>query len=217
MSKKKATERPVPSTPEIELFFSKYKSLNEDQIGPDEMDIFCQDLGIDANDITLLVLAWHLKSKRLGYFSKEEFISGMIKLRVSDINTLRALLDNVKKNFDKMPADKFLDLYIFSFNYCLMRPSQKILDPLPASIMLKLVMQGRPHVDKFTQFLVETGKGINLDQWKMFLNFSETIEPDFSNYSTDDSWPFLIDEYVEFYQDKQTEPEPDLDNYKSPQ
>jgi hypothetical protein len=45
------------------------------------MEKFVTDLGVSADDVITLVIAWHFGAETLGEFSKEEFENGMKKLR----------------------------------------------------------------------------------------------------------------------------------------
>ena len=50
-------------------------------------------------------------------------------------------------------------------------------------------------------FLGETPsgvRGISQDMWNIFLNFTQAIGPDLSNYSEDEAWPSLFDTFVEW-------------------
>ncbi|RXM30346.1 DCN1-like protein 4 [Acipenser ruthenus] len=47
-------------------------------------------------------------------------------------------------------------------------------------------------------------KVINKDQWCNVLEFSRTINLDLSNYDEDGAWPVLLDEFVEWYKDRQS-------------
>jgi hypothetical protein len=44
-------------------------------------------------------------------------------------------------------------------------------------------------------------KCINLDQWKILIDFSYLIKDDLSNYDPNDSWPSLYDDFVEWLKD----------------
>uniref|UniRef100_H2L3B0 DCN1-like protein n=1 Tax=Oryzias latipes TaxID=8090 RepID=H2L3B0_ORYLA len=46
-------------------------------------------------------------------------------------------------------------------------------------------------------------KVINKDQWCNVLEFSRTINLDLSNYDEDGAWPVLLDEFVEWYKERQ--------------
>jgi len=51
---KKKQERAPPSNEEVEKFFNAYKSPNADEMGPDEITRFCDDMGIDSGDVDIL-------------------------------------------------------------------------------------------------------------------------------------------------------------------
>jgi hypothetical protein len=52
-----------------------------ESIHDDGMEKFVTDLGVAADDVVTLILAWHFNAETLGEFSKEEFENGMKKLR----------------------------------------------------------------------------------------------------------------------------------------
>ncbi|KAB1281912.1 DCN1-like protein 4 [Camelus dromedarius] len=98
---------------------------------------------------------------------------------------------------------------------------QRSLDINTAKCMLGLLL-GKiwPLFPVFHQFLEDPGeseinssyfslhqqskyKVINKDQWCNVLEFSRTINLDLSNYDEDGAWPVLLDEFVEWYKDKQ--------------
>ncbi|KAF8932737.1 hypothetical protein BGZ58_006844 [Dissophora ornata] len=67
--------------------------------------------------------------------------------------------------------------------------------------MIQTVMKGRPHEKRFVEFLEvkKPVKVINKDQWYNFLDFSDSIAEDMSNYDgASSAWPVLLDEYVEW-------------------
>ncbi|KAI0694154.1 DUF298-domain-containing protein [Cerioporus squamosus] len=41
-----------------------------------------------------------------------------------------------------------------------------------------------------------TYKGVTKDLWSMMLDFCTTMQPDLSNYSTDEAWPSMLDDFV---------------------
>ncbi|XP_066892165.1 DCN1-like protein 4 isoform X5 [Kogia breviceps] len=82
---------------------------------------------------------------------------------------------------------------------------QRSLDINTAKCMLGLLL-GKiwPLFPVFHQFLEQSKyKVINKDQWCNVLEFSRTINLDLSNYDEDGAWPVLLDEFVEWYKDKQ--------------
>jgi len=42
---------------------------------------FCRDLGVDPENVALLVLAWKMGAKQMGYFTLQEWILGLTELQ----------------------------------------------------------------------------------------------------------------------------------------
>lgn len=182
--------------------FLKYKEVSEEgieRIGPDGVEKLCKDLGISPLSLTALILAWQLGASEMGYFQKEEFISGMTKMKVYDLVALRSALSRSEK---EVLADQsaFNELYKFAFVFCCDQNNKKSIDIDTAAPMLELVLPHGPHTKKFAEFLKQTQsyKVINKDQWNCFLEFSRNVKADLSNYDNNEAWPLLIDEFVDF-------------------
>ena len=79
----------------IEGLFSSYKEPDEDKIGPEGIMQLCADMGIDASDVRLLILAWQLRASEQGYFSHAEWVEGLEGLRVDTTQALLERLDGV--------------------------------------------------------------------------------------------------------------------------
>ncbi|KAK3844185.1 MAG: potentiating neddylation domain-containing protein [Linnemannia gamsii] len=78
---------------------------------------------------------------------------------------------------------------------------QKCMPIDTACAMISTVMKGRPHEQRFVEYLgvKKPIKVINKDQWHNFLEFSDTVNEDLSNYDgVSSAWPVLLDEYVEW-------------------
>lgn len=58
-------------------------SANEDPevIGPDGIEAFCKALGVDPEDPVMLVLAYKMDAKQMGYFTKKEWLKGLQDLQ----------------------------------------------------------------------------------------------------------------------------------------
>jgi len=186
----------------LEEMFEKYKEAEGQQIGPEGIESLCKDLGVDPEDLVVLVLAWYLNAQTMGYFKKDEFIAGLQKLGVDSVSRLKNQLNNFKKDLED-PA-KFKEIYRYAFSFAKER-DQKILDLATADALLGLVMGNRfPHADHLRLYLKEqtSYKSVNLDQWMNILEFSRTIRADFTNYDENGAWPVLLDEYCEWAKDR---------------
>ncbi|XP_058882532.1 DCN1-like protein 4 isoform X4 [Acipenser ruthenus] len=91
-------------------------------------------------------------------------------------------------------------------NGCIAEKDQRSLDINTAKCMLGLLLgKTWPLFPVFNQFLEQSKyKVINKDQWCNVLEFSRTINLDLSNYDEDGAWPVLLDEFVEWYKDRQS-------------
>jgi len=189
------------SIKKLDELFDKYKE-NEAQIGPEGVEGLCRDIGVEPENVVVLVLAWHLNAQSMGYFKKEEFVSGLQALSVDSVDKLKAQLNVFKSELDD--PIKFKDIFRYAFGFA-KEKEQKILDLATSDAMLDLLMGGRfPHTERLRQFLKEqtSYKSINLDQWMNILEFSRTIKADLSNYDENGAWPVLLDEYCEWARDR---------------
>jgi len=188
------------SVKKVEELFDKYKEKesDEEQIGPEGIEQLCKDINVDPEDVLVLVLAWYLNAQRMGFFSKEEFTTGLQKLGADNISKLKNQTSNFKRDLDDQA--KFKDIHRFAFGFAKERDT-KIIDLATADALLALVLGNRyPHTEPLRQYLKEqtTYKSVNLDQWMNILEFSRSIKADLSNYDENSAWPVLLDEYCEW-------------------
>lgn len=100
--------------------------------------------------------------------------------------------------------ESFKDLYRFTFQFGLdADEGQRSLQRDIAIALWRLVFtQDTPAIlERWLDFLAENPsgvRGISRDTWNMFLNFTQAIGPDLSNYSEDEAWPSLFDTFVEW-------------------
>ncbi|KAH3745012.1 DCN1-like protein 4/5 [Pelomyxa schiedti] len=207
---------PAPTTPaptpkkkidgfdpeDLEAMFKQFETPpGEGKIGPDGIEQLCTELGVVPEDISVLVLAWHLNAQEMGFFSREEFIGGLEKLKIDNIVKFRAQMTVFRDELNDFT--KFREVYRFAFFFAKEKES-KILDIGAVDPMLKLLTEGRyPFTPTFREFLQDTGKkSMNLDQWTNFLDFSRSVKKDFAGYDETSAWPVLLDEYVEWAKEK---------------
>ncbi|KAB0343627.1 hypothetical protein FD754_020553 [Muntiacus muntjak] len=195
------TEEEAFSSKRCLEWFYEYAGT-DDVVGPEGMEKFCEDIGVEPENVVMLVLAWKLDAQNMGYFTLQEWLKGMTSLQCDTTEKLRNTLDYLRSLLNDSTNFKLIYRYAFDFAR---EKDQRSLDINTAKCMLGLLL-GKiwPLFPVFHQFLEQSKyKVINKDQWCNVLEFSRTINLDLSNYDEDGAWPVLLDEFVEWYKDKQ--------------
>ncbi|NXC19774.1 DCNL5 protein, partial [Corythaeola cristata] len=181
-------------------FFLVFEGPDE-VVGPEGMEKFCEDIGVEPENIIMLVLAWKLEAESMGFFTKEEWLKGM--------TSLHSFVDGKNSKLHYMlPLNAFGLLFIYIlliFLFSRRKAYQRSLDIDTAKSMLALLL-GRtwPLFSVFYQYLEQSKyRVMNKDQWYNVLEFSRTVHADLSNYDEDGAWPVLLDEFVEWQKVRQ--------------
>ncbi|KAL3618374.1 hypothetical protein CASFOL_038695 [Castilleja foliolosa] len=189
----------------IDQFFYSYASKSSGTIDPEGIEALCSDLKVDHTDVRVLILAWKMQAEKQGYFTQDEWRTGLKALRADTLTKLKKAFVDLEK--EVLKSSNFVDFYSYAFRYCLTEEKQKSVDIESICILLELVLgsQFRPQVDDLNHYLkVQIDyKVINLDQWMGFYRFCNEISyPDLSNYDQDLAWPLILDNFVDWLRSK---------------
>ncbi|XP_046511731.1 DCN1-like protein 4 [Equus quagga] len=177
------TEEEAFSSKRCLEWFYEYAGT-DDVVGPEGMEKFCEDIGVEPENVVMLVLAWKLDAQNMGYFTLQEWLKGMTSLQCDTTEKLRNTLDYLRSLLNDSTNFKLIYRYAFDFAR---EKDQRSLDINTAKCMLGLLL-GKiwPLFPVFHQFLEQSKyKVINKDQWCNVLEFSRTINLDLSNYDED--------------------------------
>ncbi|XP_041829342.1 DCN1-like protein 3 [Melanotaenia boesemani] len=186
----------------IEELFCYYKDEQEDAILEEGMERFCNDLCVDPAEFRVLVLAWKFQAATMCKFTRREFVEGCKAIQADSIEGICSRFPRML--IEAQGEENFKDLYRFTFQFGLdAEEGQRSLQREIAIALWRLVFtQDTPEIlDRWLDFLAENPssiRGISRDTWNMFLNFTQTIGPDLTNYSEDEAWPSLFDTFVEW-------------------
>lgn len=200
-------EKQTFSNKTCNVWFQEYLNAHEETIGPEGMEKFCEDIGVEPENIVMLALAWKLGAKQMGYFTRAEWSKGMADLQVDNIDKLKTKLGYLRSILDNQAT--FKNIYRYAFDFARDK-DQRSMDIDTAKAMLTLLLgKSWPLFTSFHQYLDQSKyKVINKDQWCNVLEFSRQVAPDLSNYDEDGAWPVMLDEFVEWY--KEHHPNPNL-------
>ena len=188
--------------------FDKHKDEKEAAITPEGMERLCEALTVDPADVRILVLAWKLGAKQMGYFSREEWLRGVPSFgSATSYETLNESLKQVHAQTLRNAA-ALRELHSFTHKFCREDERARNIDVGSALIMLDLLLGAMypEHVKSLSAFLEQhqpLGKrGVSHDEWMMVLQFFREVDVDCANYTDDGAWPVLLDDYVEWVQEK---------------
>ncbi|ELW47492.1 DCN1-like protein 2 [Tupaia chinensis] len=141
----------------LEQLYSRYRDpQDENKIGIDGIQQFCDDLSLDPASLSVLVIAWKFRAATQCEFSKQEFVDGMTELGCDSTDKLRALLPRLERELQD--TTRFKDFYQFTFTFA-KSPGQKALDLDMAVAYWKLVLSGRfKFLDLWSTFLLGSAR-----------------------------------------------------------
>ncbi|XP_030624978.1 DCN1-like protein 3 [Chanos chanos] len=186
----------------IEEMFLLYKDEHEDAILEEGMERFCSDLQVDPAEFKVLVLAWKFQAATMCRFTRREFVEGCKAIHADSIEGICDRFAGLLA--ESRSEDNFKDLYRFTFTFGLdADEGQRSLQRTIAIALWRLVftLDTPPVLERWLDFLSENPcgiRGISRDTWNMFLNFTQSVGADLSNYSEDEAWPSLFDAFVEW-------------------
>lgn len=191
----------------IDCLFDLYANQSLGLIDPEGIEALCSDVGVDHTDVRILMLAWKMKAEKQGYFSKDEWRTGLKALNADSLNKLKKALPALER--EVMQPPNFEDFYGYAFQYCLTEEKQRFVDIETICELLNLVLgsQFRAQVDLITKYLkLQTDyQMLSMDQWVNFYRFCRDISfPDLQNYDPCESWAVIVDNFVEWLGEKQS-------------
>ncbi|NP_001233035.1 uncharacterized protein LOC100163728 isoform X1 [Acyrthosiphon pisum] len=167
------------------------------ELGPEGMEKFCMDIGVDPEDLVMLVLAWKMSAKSMGYFSSAEWLKGLTELQCDSVKKLQSKLESLRLYFNDPLA--FKSIYRYAYDFARDK-DQRSMDIETAKLMLNLLLGKQWKLyTLFAKFIDQSKyRVINKDQWCNILEFSRSIATDLANYDIDGAWPVMLDEFVDW-------------------
>lgn len=182
----------------IHRLFQQYQEADEEGVmGVEGISQLCADLGVEPDDVVVLVLSWHLEAETMCTYSQKEFEDGMAKLGCDSLDKLKAKLPELRAELQD--SVKFRQIYQFAYTFS-REKGQKIVQLDVALAMWDLLLPPSrwKHIEAWKDFLQTHHKrAVSRDTWNQLLDFISSTSTDFSNYDDSSAWPYLLDEFVE--------------------
>jgi len=145
----------------------------------------------------IFVFLFNFQSKLT--ISRSEWVFGMFNLQCDSVEKLKNKIDEVTQESYSWNPEQMKNFFAVTFKVLRESEKSRSIDVHVASYALLVLMNGRsPFTETFSAFLVSEEnpiRSINLDQWKIFVDFSANIAANLSNYDPNDAWPSLYDMY----------------------
>ncbi|CAE6416991.1 unnamed protein product [Rhizoctonia solani] len=204
------------SIQKLGALFDKYKDKDPDSsnIGISGTIQWCEDLGVDPEDVSLLAVACELKSPTVGEWTRSGFVEGWKKLGCDTIDQMKTTITTLRKKLSDDPA-YFSRVYSFTFNFAKAEGARSIsIDNAIAfwTLLFGIGLSGpalprngwtEQHTEWWFEFLKEKGgKGVSKDTWAMLPEFIKVIDAKFENHDLEAAWPSTIDDFVDWAKEK---------------
>lgn len=165
-------------------WFKTYTTDDPDVLGPEGMERFCKDIGVDPEDVVMLVVAYKMGARQMGFFTYDEWLKGLTDMQTDSVPKLQSKLDYLKSLINDVNV--FKNIYRYAYDFARDKDQRSMdIDTAKAMLQLLLSKQWSLYMD-FSLFLQQSKyKVINKDQWCNILEFSRTINTDLSNYDVD--------------------------------
>ncbi|CAE6432191.1 unnamed protein product [Rhizoctonia solani] len=202
------------STQKLGALFDKYKDPDSSNIGINGTIQWCEDLGVDPEDVSLLAVACELKSPTVGEWTRNGFVDGWKRLGCDTIEQMKTTIATLRKKLSDDP-DYFSRVYTYTFNFAKAEGARSIsIENAIAfwNLLLSIGLSGSAlpksgwtdeHTEWWFEFLKERGgKGVSKDTWAMLPEFIKVIDDKFENHDLEAAWPSTIDDFVEWAKEK---------------
>ncbi|KIM41840.1 hypothetical protein M413DRAFT_27408 [Hebeloma cylindrosporum] len=219
----------APSTSKLAQLFEKYKDPDDEDITVNGTIKFCEDLEVDPEEVVLLALAFELKSKQMGRWTRQGWIDGWKSLGADSIQSMKAALTKLRSQLGS-DFEYFQKVYNHTFDFARSEGQRSLgIDFAQAfwSLLLPHGFSGgalnrislrdgdndhnmdgeegfkEEYIQWWFEFLNKKGhKGVSKDTWVMFLDFIRSIDAKFSTYDMEAAWPSTIDDFVDYAKER---------------
>lgn len=89
------------------------------RVGPDGMEKFCEDIGVEPENIVMLVLAYKMGATQMGFFSQQEWLKGLTDLECDSTAKMVVKLDYLRSILND--PNSFKSIYRYAYDFAKVR------------------------------------------------------------------------------------------------
>lgn len=91
------------------------QTKNCPQIGPEGMEKFCEDIGVEPENVVMLVLAYKMGARQMGFFTQSEWTKGLTDLQCDTAAKVQSKLDYLRNFLNDFNTFKGIYRYAYDF------------------------------------------------------------------------------------------------------
>lgn len=79
------------------------------------MEKFCEDIGVEPENVAMLVLAYKMGARQMGFFTQSEWLKGLTDLQCDTSGKVQCKLDYLRNLLNDSNAFKIIYRYAYDF------------------------------------------------------------------------------------------------------
>ena len=79
------------------------------------MEKFCEDIGVEPENVVMLVLAFKMNARQMGFFTMNEWLKGLSELHCDSINKVQHKLETLRNILNDPHTFKGIYRYAYDF------------------------------------------------------------------------------------------------------
>lgn len=91
------------------------------------MEKFCEDIGVEPENVVMLVLAYKMGATQMGFFSQYEWLKGLTELECDSAVKMQSKLDYLKSILND--PNIFKSIYRYSYDFAKVSAKMNVTTP----------------------------------------------------------------------------------------
>lgn len=79
------------------------------------MEKFCEDIAVEPENVVMLVVAYKMGAKQMGYFTQEEWLQGLAEMQCDSISKIQNKLDHLRNTLND--PHQFKGIYRYAYDF----------------------------------------------------------------------------------------------------